>query len=1060
LVVLPRETAANPSRHDVYRSPEIVFWDDFEWSLAKWTYDFSGNGVLGRTAAESEIGYWNEQSSYSLLIDVPNHADMAYARVDYPGNLYGDYTVVFDFLLQDTSNHWFKVYQDFNVVLVIMTGAKLIQYLGEDVYAGGFTTYQDVMTLQHGLWYEFELRVYPERLQFDVYVSGSFLKSCDFNNNRYLAPDYFLVGDTYEGVNHGSGYWDNIHVAPLNTIPFEEDFEGPFGSADWTSVVTPGETLEITGGEVHIESSPSGVASFYIPFLDFGKHRHYVVTMDFRYTGNHHFFKVYSDPHVIIILNDDTLYSFLGGSSMESIKDINADVDYSLEFRVSAQPQDEVKVETIVNGEYTGKVNGRFTPHHIGYAVFGDTKDFNIYGEAYWGSISIGPDKRDSTWAVCSHRNWDRDDVEVEYAALEYARVLNVSYVRLNFVWSEIEPSEDVWDLDAIKYYDNLLDHLEGMGLDVILIADQWADAPEWAKSKWNGLDFQGFYDEFMEFTTKLATEFGSKTYYYQLLNECNHPGHRPLNMWVLHCADLFEHGYLGVMAGEGVSEPHQDAFMTIVNVNSFIPEWTGWIEMFMADITTGFPNAVDVIAVDHYPGSWLTGGPTNTDWSPLHTIETLALAYDKQLGIMETGYASTGSESEQRDWIYYNLPVIQDAITSWNEDHPSNRYILQAYYELKDGPGGIDSGWGLMHADFTKKLGFAEFGGRAMDFHRWSPVLMWPNSYSPGHQGEGGGLAFADIGQLSSYPDAVFMVVDTGGSEGAENLFKYAVFWDLMPDGEFLGWSVFSPNVQVSGQRSQGGGVAIAQIDNDANGRPDVLFVDIDNPDGMNKIKYRIGWNIDPTGSISSWYPDPGSPSRNIGDAGGHDSDGGGVALGLIDDNQLLDAVIMIADKAGDYRYKIAWNLQPNGEFADPNDPPRIAGWDIGCIKCSWNHWNHPGAGVELIDIDKNGRLDAVFMAVVDPSVPSPYHNRFMYRIAWNIQTDGNFQRWSTSVGLGATAGAGATEGGGMASVDIDGNGKPELVFMSICDEGGGYDNLFKYRLDWNIEIWTIPYE
>ncbi|MEE9507174.1 MAG: family 1 glycosylhydrolase, partial [Thermoplasmata archaeon] len=910
LVVLPRETAAYPSRDYVYRSPQTVFWDDFEVGLGKWITTTSGSGVITTSNAQSKIGYWGEQSSYSLYVDAPGSADMAYAKVYYPDYLYEDHTVIFDFMLPDANNHWFKVFEDQNVRLV-MVGTQLIQYLGEGVTAGGYTTYQDIMTLVTDVWYRFELRVYPERLQFDVYVSGVFIKSGDFHMNRYVPPYRFYVGDPHIGANWGAGYWDNIHVAPLHTIPFEEDFGGPFGSADWTSVVTPGETLEISAGEVHIASTGSGVASFYVPFLDYGKHRHYVVTMDFRFTGNHHFFKVYSDPHVIIILNDDTLYSHTGSSTLQPIIDINENTDYSLEFRVSAQPQDEVTVETIVNGEYTGKVDGRLSPHHHGYAVFGDTKDSAIYGEAYWGSISIGPDKRDSTWAMCSHNEWRTDGChpcrEEGYAALEHVRKLNASYYRVDFSWELIEPQRDQWNLDWIKWYDNLLDQLEGMGLDVILVAPHWDGAPSWAESMWDGGNPGPFYNEYMEFTEKLAEEFGPKVYYYQLLNECNHFDHTPLWISAEQCAILFLNGHVGLLSGEGTGFLHHDDFKAIVNVFANLP-WMSWIEDFMEEADDNDPYGVDVIAVDHYPGSWSiwpNRDSSNIDWSPLHTIESLALQYDKELAIMETGFPTpSNDESDQQDWLYYNLPVLQDEITQWNHDHPDNQYVLQAYYELVDEDSGTsdwEDNWGLMRDDWSKKPGYPEFGGRAMDFHRWSSVIKADRD-APGHETEGGGIAFAQINNdPAGRPDALFAIVDSGGSPGAENKYKYVVFWDIQPDGSFLDWDVFSPNKKVYGTQSEGGGVAIAQIDNDPAGRPDVVFMNVDIGSPENQISYRIGWNINTGGLIGSW-----SPKIALGDAGGDDTDGGGIALGDLDNNGNIDALVMVADASGDYRYKV----------------------------------------------------------------------------------------------------------------------------------------------------------
>lgn len=1069
-------TKALPSPGDVDRSSEIVFWDDFENGLSKWDpaeIIEENGGVFTTSNAQSKTGYWSEESTNSLYVNAGTTSMAAFGRMWYPAQIQEDYTVVFDFRLGTADNHWFKVFADTNVFMVIKYGTELIQYLGENVQAGsgyqtpGDTTYQHIKYLQADTWFRIELRVYLSRLQYDVYIDGDFVRMSDFTGNSVHYPEYFVVGDQYTKYNRGIGYWDNIHVGPTHTIPFEEDFEGAFNLGQWTTVVTSGETLEVVNGDIHVDSEASGTSYVHTPFLDFGKHRHYIVRFEFRYVGAHHFFKVYIDPNIIVILDSYSLYSFRGGSTLEYIGDLSEGNEHSIEFRVSAQPPNSPIFSTILDGEYLGEKNGRFDPYLFGYVSFGDTKDTSIRGEGYWKSMSVQPDKRDSTWAMSLHRRWNRDSIEDGYAALEYVRTLDVSYARLNFVWKEIEPSDNDWDLDRIKWYHNLLDMLEGTGLDVILIADQWDDAPDWAKSFWDPLDFRPteFYYAYWDFVEKLANEYGAKVHYYQILNECNH--HKPWSpvMGYTHCANLFHYGYQGLMTGENAVEPHDDKFETIVNVFANTLGWTSWITNFMSDISSMNPSAVDIIAVDHYGGlwpHWPFRDPEDIDWSPLDTIESLMTTYTKKGAIMETGYDTTdsGGDEDQKDWIYYNLPVIQDRMMEWNRNH-NEKYVLQAYYELRDEEtdGGCPlifecKEFGLMRDDWTEKVGYHEFGGRALDFHRWSSVIKADRD-APGHQAEGGGTAFADIGH-GPETDALFMIVDTGGSPGAENNYKYVVFWDIQPDGGFLDWDAGFPDKQVYGTQSEGGGVAIAQIDNDPAGRPDVVFMNVDIGSSENQISYRIGWNINTDGSISLW-----SPKIDLGGAGGQDTDGGGIALGDLDNNGNLDALVMVADAAGDYRYKIAWDIQPTGTPQDI-DGPFVGGWSIGCDKCSWGLFRRysEGAGVELLDIDGNGVLDAVFTALVNPEGSSCMANRFMYRIAWNAKSDGTFDRWSATFGLGASAGGHITAGGGLGLADVNIDGKPDLIFMSIPDTGGGSDNEFKYRVKWDVDIWTIPYD
>jgi hypothetical protein len=76
---------------------------------------------------------------------------------------------------------------------------------------------------------------------------------------------------------------------------------------------------------------------------------------------------------------------------------------------------------------------------------------------------------------------------------------------------------------------------------------------------------------------------------------------------------------------------------------------------------------------------------------------------------------------------------------------------------------------------------------------------------------------------------------------------------------------------------------------------------------------------------------------------------------------------------------------------------------------------------------------------------------NKFWYQIGWDLDTNGNPDSWSSSIG-GPELGKNH-DGGGAAIADIDGNGKLDLLLMDIRDPDGA--NKFWYSIGWDRELW-----
>jgi V8-like Glu-specific endopeptidase len=234
-----------------------------------------------------------------------------------------------------------------------------------------------------------------------------------------------------------------------------------------------------------------------------------------------------------------------------------------------------------------------------------------------------------------------------------------------------------------------------------------------------------------------------------------------------------------------------------------------------------------------------------------------------------------------------------------------------------------------------------------------------------------------------------------------------------------------WSPIVGVGsdGDVLSGGGVAVTQLDGDP--RPDIVLVGIDNWSGGNDYwRYRIGMNCDAAGQCT-WSPVQGVES------GGATLSGGGVAIGDLDGNGVPEVVIFGIDNWNglDYwRYRVGSAC--NGTTGVCSWSP-VQGLESGADKLV-------GGGVRVADLTGDGRPEVVVTGI-DTWGGLDY---WRYRVATGCDTAGNCT-WTPVRGVSSD---GATlVGGGVALDDVDGDGQPDLTLVGI-DTWSGLD-YWRYR-------------
>ncbi len=178
-------------------SPKVIFSDDFDdGDISDWTDTATGDASFGVSTAKCV--------SAPCSVHMQSTGDYKAMGVSpcYDVNLSEDYNVSFHFLLPHTNNHWFEVFNNHQIYVLIDSGTDLKCYL----------PIQSVMTLGTNQWYHIEIKAHQSSSNYDVYVDGEYKKTCPFWIHSGHETD-FQIGDRAEGSSdRGEAYWDDITI--------------------------------------------------------------------------------------------------------------------------------------------------------------------------------------------------------------------------------------------------------------------------------------------------------------------------------------------------------------------------------------------------------------------------------------------------------------------------------------------------------------------------------------------------------------------------------------------------------------------------------------------------------------------------------------------------------------------------------------------------------------------------------------------------------------------------------------------------------------------------------
>ena len=176
-----------------------------------------------------------------------------------------------------------------------------------------------------------------------------------------------------------------------------------------------------------------------------------------------------------------------------------------------------------------------------------------------------------------------------------------------------------------------------------------------------------------------------------------------------------------------------------------------------------------------------------------------------------------------------------------------------------------------------------------------------WWGAYS-----SGGGISIGNIDD-DNRPDLIVTHID---NPNGENKAYYRIGWNIDKNGHIDTWSEPKEIKGRFGKESSGAGITVGDID--GNGKLELISTSIDNLNGGDKGYYRIGWDIDTEGNVTSRE----DRFKVVGWFGGRSS-GAGITVGNIDNDEKLDLIFFHIDNpdGGNHGYyRVGLNMNDIG--------------------------------------------------------------------------------------------------------------------------------------------------
>jgi hypothetical protein len=278
--------------------------------------------------------------------------------------------------------------------------------------------------------------------------------------------------------------------------------------------------------------------------------------------------------------------------------------------------------------------------------------------------------------------------------ALIKATELNAAWLRTDVRWHQVLPDGDQVDVKALSYYRGFLARAQAHGFCNLVVLS----SPPKVVMESTASQRMTAWSRFVEVVVK---ELGGYCQSYQLMNEPNNPAYSFFSK-----ADV----PLAIAGAARLIKTHYPAAEIAVNVSMDIWGWRGYLE----DLLSASGNSVDIVGLDHYPGTWTIG--CQARWNDvcklaklIHSAPQGSPWFKRRLGIMETGFSTNTLGRGELEQARY-FAGLRDVAASLRI--MSGTFAFLGAYELcdEDSNAHIDpeAHFGLLNSHLEPKKAFS----------------------------------------------------------------------------------------------------------------------------------------------------------------------------------------------------------------------------------------------------------------------------------------------------------------------------------------------------------------
>lgn len=283
---------------------------------------------------------------------------------------------------------------------------------------------------------------------------------------------------------------------------------------------------------------------------------------------------------------------------------------------------------------------------------------------------------------------------------IEESIAIGAKIIRFDIWWKDIEPSQDKILQTNLNWYKDLIEYIVRRNLKPLLIIG--TGLPRWVISLIRkNINYNYLIDYVYSYAYNVSRAFKPYVEIYQLGNELNLTFNALLRSIGI---DFIEALCRGIVDGAGDK-------LKIINI---AVDYVGW-RKFLYKILTDLRKCVDIIGIDHYPGTW--SFTSYHDWRMLKGVYRDVEKYGKSLAITEIGFATElrllnkvviKREIEQAKFV----SIALSSIINMAREIPIEFVVWYMLWdentiscEPSSGLGWC--GWGVLRVDFSKKPGW-----------------------------------------------------------------------------------------------------------------------------------------------------------------------------------------------------------------------------------------------------------------------------------------------------------------------------------------------------------------